>query len=182
MTEPVRTLPKTTIVVMGVSGCGKTTIATGLSEALGWVMAEADDFHSPENVATMAAGTPLTDEDRAPWLATIRDWISATDGPAVLTCSALRRRYRDTLREAHSRVRFLHLDGGIEAVGERMAARKDHFMPVSLLVSQVATLEPLDPSEDGVTVSIAGNPEQIVERALAALDLQADRRETRSTC
>ncbi len=151
---------------MGVSGSGKTTVARRLAHALDWPMAEADEFHSPDNVAKVAAGVPLTDADHAPWLVAIRDWIDATDGHAVLTCSTRRRRYCDTLRGARSRVRFLQLDGTSETIRKRLASRTDHFMPISLLDSQVATLEGLDPSEDGVAVSIVGTSAEIVERAL----------------
>lgn len=180
MTVRSHPLDKTTTVVMGVSGSGKTTVVRRVAHALHWPMAEADEFHSPDNVAKMAAGLPLTDADRAPWLVAIRDWIDATDGHAVSTCSALRRRYRDTLRGARSRVRFLHLDGTSETIRERLAFRTDHFMPISLLDSQVATLERLDPSKDGVAVSVAGTSAEIVERALAALDLRRAEPEDRN--
>lgn len=163
----------TAVVVMGVAGSGKTTVASILARRLGWTLAEADDFHSPENVAKMSAGTPLTDEDRKPWLAAIRDWISTGEGNVVVTCSALRRGYRDVLREAESRVRFLHLAGSRDEIRDRMAARTDHFMPLELLDSQLDTLEPLASDEDGVVVSIAGTPEEIAEAALQRLELTA---------
>ncbi len=162
---------RTSLVVMGVAGSGKTTVAAILGERLGWPLAEADEFHSPENVAKMSAGTPLTDEDRQPWLAAIRDWISGTDGNSVVTCSALRRAYRDVLRQADARVRFVHLDGTRDEIAERMSARTDHFMPLGLLDSQLATLEPLEPDEDAVVVPIEGTPEQIAQTALDALKL-----------
>ncbi|SDO88092.1 gluconate kinase, SKI family [Nakamurella panacisegetis] len=163
---------KTVVVVMGVAGSGKTTVAQELGAALGWRVAEADDFHSPANVAKMAAGVPLTDEDRWPWLASIVDWINSIDDNAVVTCSALKRIYRDRLVQAAARVRFLHLSGSHDTVGVRMAARSGHFMPTSLLDSQFATLEPLQPGEDGVAVSIEGSPEQVLRRALDALGLE----------
>lgn len=161
----------TAIVVMGVAGAGKTTIAEMLADRLGWLIAEADNFHSPENVAKMSAGTPLTDADRAPWLRALRDWISSADEDVVMTCSALRRRYRDVLSEADVRVRFLHLHGSPTLLAERMGARAGHFMPPTLLTSQLATLEPLQPDEDGVVVDIAGSAGQITDRAAAALGL-----------
>ncbi len=160
---------RTAVVVMGVAGSGKTTVAELLATTLGWTLAEGDDLHSAANVAKMSAGTPLTDEDRAPWLASLRDWISAQDSHVVLTCSALRRRYRDVLRGADARVRFLHLDGSSALLAERMGVRAGHFMPTTLLTSQLATLEPLEPDEDGVVVDISGSPEQITARARAAL-------------
>jgi gluconokinase len=138
---------------------------------LGWTFAEGDDFHSVENVKNMASGTPLTDEDRAPWLASLRDWINAAPGDVVLTCSALRRRYRDVLRQAHARVRFVHLDSGRNIIASRLDARANHFMPPSLLDSQVADLEPLAPDEDGVVLTIEGSPIEITNRALTTLGL-----------
>ena len=157
------------IVVMGVSGSGKSTIAGRLADRLGWTATEADDLHSPANIAKMAAGTPLTDADRAPWLRLVGRRIDATAGHQVLTCSALRRRYRDLLRTARSRVVFLHLDGSPATLGARLSQRRDHFMPPSLLRSQLAALEPLDVDEDGVRVDVSGTPSEIVERALVAL-------------
>ena len=159
----------TAIVVMGVAACGKTTVAERLAARIGWPVADADDFHSAANVAKMESGTPLTDVDRLPWLRTIRDFISSRDADLVVTCSALRRIYRDVLSEADARVRFVHLDGTRELLGRRMADRKDHFMPVRLLDSQLATLEPLQSDEDGVTVSVDGSPDEIVDDALRAL-------------
>jgi len=164
-------LLKTTIVVMGVSGCGKSTVARRLSERLGWPMAEGDDFHPPENKAKMAAGTPLTDEDRIPWLETLRDWIDSAPSRAIITCSALKRSYRDILRSARGRVRFLHLDGSPQVLGQRMAARKGHFMPAALLISQLETLERLEQDEDGTVVDIDRTTEEIVDLALERLRL-----------
>ena len=163
---------RTAIVVMGVAGCGKTTTAEALAERLGWPVADADDFHPSTNVAKMRSGTPLTDEDRAPWLEAIRDWLSAADGSVVVTCSALRRRYRDVLRGADPRVRFVHLHGARELLAARMGARQGHFMPLGLLESQLATLEPLEPDEDGIVVDVDASPEEIVDAALRGLDLQ----------
>ena len=119
----------------------------------------------------MAAGIPLTDSDRAPWLRRICQRIDETEGNQVVTCSALRRSYRDILRTANARVRFLHLHGSPETLASRIGARTDHFMPASMLTSQMATLEPLTADEDGVSVDIDGTPTEIVQRALLALDL-----------
>lgn len=160
---------RTVVVVIGVSGSGKTTVGRILADRLGWSFAEADDFHSAENVAKMTAGTPLTDEDRWPWLESIRDWINTTTGNAIVTCSALRRSYREVLRTASARVRFLHLHGSDETLRSRLTARSDHFMSAAMLDSQLATLEPLGPDEDGVVVSIADTPQQIADQAAQAL-------------
>lgn len=170
MLDPVTLQPH--IVVMGVSGSGKTTIATRLADRLGRPFAEADDMHPPANVAKMAAGTPLTDDDRGPWLATVRDWLTAQaeqGRSAVVTCSALRRVYRDVLREAAGGVTFVHLHGDPELLAERMRTRKGHFMPPSLLRSQLDTLEPLEPGEDGVRIPVDGTPDEIVALALRLL-------------
>ncbi|MFE2753042.1 gluconokinase [Actinosynnema sp. NPDC059335] len=164
----------TCVVVMGVSGSGKSTVARSLADRLGWPMAEADEFHPAANIAKMSAGTPLTDADRAPWLAAIRDWITgraAAGDSAVVTCSALKHAYRDVLRAAGARVRFLFLHGDPDVIGDRMRRRSGHFMPPSLLRSQLDALEPLRPDEDGVAVDVAGPPERIVDRAIAGLRL-----------
>jgi gluconokinase len=171
MTEPPRELGKTVIVVMGVAGSGKSTIAQLLAQQLGWMNIEGDDLHPPENVAKMAAGTPLSDADREPWLRRISQRIDHTEGHQVITCSALRRSYRDILRTADARVRFLHLTGSRDVLGSRLGARTEHFMPSSLLASQLETLEPLTPDEDGVSIDIHGTPTDIVARALQALQL-----------
>ena len=172
MNAPAAAKPKTAVVVMGVAGTGKSTVGQILAGRLGWSFAEGDDFHSAANVAKMASGTPLTDEDRRPWLESIRTWIDANPGDSVVTCSALRRSYRDILRGAQANVRFLHLSGTEESISARMAARTSHFMPTSLLASQLATLEPLEADEDGVAIEIAGTPEEIVTRAIRALGLR----------
>jgi gluconokinase len=163
--------PKTVIVVMGVAGSGKSTIADLFAQRLGWTRIEGDDLHPPENVAKMAAGMPLNDADREPWLRLICQRINRTAGNQVITCSALRRGYRDILRTADGQVRFLHLSGSTELLGARIGARTEHFMPPSLLISQLDALEPLTPDEDGVAVDIQGTPADIVARAMQALDL-----------
>ena len=141
------------VIVMGVSGSGKSTVAKGLSTVLGWEFAEGDAFHPEANVAKMRSGTPLTDEDRWPWLEAIGDWISAKEASgesAVVTCSALRRVYRDLLREGRPHVRFLHVTAESGVIQDRMEHRPGHYMPPSLLPSQLATLEPLGDDEPGV--------------------------------
>lgn len=167
--------PTTTgLVVMGVSGIGKSTTARLVAERLGWPMAEADDFHPRTNIDKMTAGIPLTDDDRMPWLHAIRDWISerADAGEdVVVTCSALKRSYRDILREAGARVWFVFLHGPAPVVLERIADRTGHFMPPSLLDSQFGDLEPLEADEDGVVVDPRDPPMRVVESALAGLDL-----------
>jgi gluconokinase len=169
--EPQNGSGKTVIVVMGVAGSGKSTIADMFAQQLGWTRIEGDDLHAPENVAKMAAGAPLTDADREPWLRLICQRINQTQGNQVITCSALRRSYREILRTADARVRFLHPSGSTEVLAARLGARTDHFMPPSLLTSQLDALEPLTPDEDGVVVDIKGTPTKIVARALQDLDL-----------
>jgi gluconokinase len=162
------------VVVMGVSGVGKTTVATGISTTLGWTFAEGDAFHPEANVAKMASGQPLTDDDRWPWLRSIGDWMSeeiAAGRSSVVTCSALRRAYRDLLRERRPEVVFCHLVAGEDLIGERMVRRTDHYMPASLLPSQLAALEPLEPDEPGAVVSVEGGADEVIARAIAALDL-----------
>lgn len=162
------------LVIMGVAGCGKTTVANLLAGRLGWTEAEADDFHPKANILKMASGVPLDDDDRWPWLRAIRDWMSEQDragSNSVVTCSALKRRYRDVLRQAEGRVRFVHLDGTVDLIGERIQGRSMHFMPPALLPSQFAILEPLGADEDGVVVPVTGSPEAIADAALRALDL-----------
>lgn len=163
---------KLAVIVMGVSGSGKTTVATLLAQRFGWAVAEADDFHSAANKSKMAAGTPLTDEDRAPWLQSLREWIDNHPGNVILTCSALKRSYRDVLRSAEARVVFLHLVGARDTIDTRMAARIGHFMPKSLLESQLATLEPLGLEEDGAVIDIDGTPQDVTDRAQQALGLE----------
>jgi gluconokinase len=160
------------IIVMGVSGSGKSTIGALLAERLGWPFADADGFHPPENVAKMAAGTPLTDADRWPWLDAIAAHIDAArkaGQPVVVACSALRRAYRERLRAGHGDLLFLHLSGAPEVIAARQAARQGHFMPPSLMASQFATLEDTVAEPDAVTVSVKASPHEVVEAALAHL-------------
>ena len=161
------------LVLMGVAGCGKTTAAINLHNALGRPVAEADDFHPEANIAKMSRGAPLTDEDRRPWLESLRAWMSeqADRGTrTIVTCSALKRSYRDLLAGAHGRVFFIHLVADEAALHERMGRREGHFMPPALLPSQFADLEPLADDEDGVTVISRPTPEQTLEAILAALE------------
>jgi len=160
------------IIVMGVSGSGKSTIGALLAEKLGWPFADADGFHPPENVAKMASGQPLTDADRWPWLDAIAAHIGAArqaGQPVVVACSALRRAYRDRLRAGHGDLLFLHLSGAPEVIAARQAARQGHFMPPSLMASQFATLEDTVAEPDAVTVSVKASPDEVVEAALAHL-------------
>lgn len=160
------------VVVMGISGSGKTTLATSLAQELGWPFAEADEFHPESNIAKMSAGIPLTDEDRWPWLGSIRDWMSqhADNGSgSVVTCSALKREYRELLETARGRVIFLQITAPTAVIEDRMNHREGHFMPASLLPSQLATLESLEPDEDGRTLPNNGSPHDLLSHALAAM-------------
>ncbi|WP_369751692.1 gluconokinase [Cellulomonas sp. URHD0024] len=165
------------LVVMGVAGSGKTTVARILADRLHRPLGEADEFHPPANVAKMAAGTPLVDEDRWPWLRAIRDWLTAhaRDGQStVVTCSALKVAYRDVLREAEGHVRFAHLVAPEALIEDRMEARTGHFMPPELLPSQYRTLEPLSDAEDGFVVPVDAPPDDVAQRVLGALALQRE--------
>ncbi|MEU2543689.1 gluconokinase [Streptomyces iakyrus] len=158
------------VVVMGVAGTGKTTIGPLLAARLGVPYAEGDDFHPPANIAKMSSGTPLTDEDRLPWLDAIGEWAHGRAGlGGVVSCSALKRSYRDRLRAAAPGVVFVHLTGDRALIEDRMSHRQGHFMPTALLDSQFATLQPLAADEAGVGVDVAGGPEEITERAAHAL-------------
>ncbi|WP_248145774.1 gluconokinase [Microbacterium aoyamense] len=163
------------IVVMGVSGSGKSTVAAALAAALDGVYIDADDLHPAANVAKMAAGVPLTDEDRMPWLRLVGAALAQDHGGVVVVaCSALRRSYRDALRNAASGVFFVHLDLDPAALSTRLAQRTDHFMPASLLASQLATLEPLEPDEEGIVIDAAAPLDPIVLEAVGAWRRSAD--------
>ncbi|MEI5099683.1 gluconokinase [Streptomyces sp. PmtG] len=158
------------VVVMGVAGTGKTTVGPLLAALLGVPYAEGDDFHPQANIAKMSSGTPLTDADRWPWLDAIGAWAHGRAGHGgVVSCSALKRSYRDRLRAAAPGVAFVHLTGDRALIEDRMSHRKGHFMPTALLDSQFATLQPLGTDEAGVSVDVAGSPEEIAQRAAAAL-------------
>ena len=156
------------LVVMGVSGSGKSTIASLVAERAGVSFIDADDLHPASNVEKMASGIPLTDDDRMPWLAAVGDAIAAhSDTRVVVACSALKRAYRNAIRERAEGVVFAQLDGSPDLLAERMGARADHFLPPTLLTSQLATLEPLESDEDGVIVDIAVPPAEIADAILA---------------
>jgi gluconokinase len=162
------------LVVMGVSGSGKSTIADRLSKRLDWTFEDGDRFHPASNIAKMSAGQPLTDEDRWPWLRAISDEIDRACKAAqhlVIACSALKRAYRDVLVHGRDDVRIIYLSGTQELIAKRLALRKDHFMPPGLLDSQFETLEPPDADENPVTVSIDASVEAIVEDIVGRLGL-----------
>ncbi|WP_336512270.1 gluconokinase [Paracoccus shandongensis] len=162
------------IVVMGVSGAGKTTTGLALAAHLGWPFVEGDAFHPQANVDKMAHGTPLTDADRAPWLRALADQIAAAEArgeSSVLGCSSLKRAYRDILRTGAPRVRFLHVHGTRDLLADRLNHRAGHFFPPQLLDSQLATLEPLAPDEDGAVIDMTLPPQDQVAQAVRLLDL-----------
>ncbi len=155
-----------TIVLMGVAGSGKSTVLKRISERWGWLSADADDFHSPANVARMATGQPLTDGDRWPWLGALAGWIGARESAAengVLTCSALKRVYRDVLRDGHPSVRFVHLVAAPGTLQTRVEQRLGHFMPASLVGTQLEVLEPLEADEPGMVVSSERSVDQVID-------------------
>jgi gluconokinase len=173
-------MSSTTVVLMGVAGSGKSTVMAALAERLGWATAEGDDFHSPENVAKMRAGIPLSDEDRGPWLAALAAWIGereaapgGADGEAgenaIVTCSALKRSYRDMLREGHESVVFMHLEVSVVELEGRLHKRQRHYMSPALLASQLDTLEPLEADEPGWSVRAEGGPERVAAAIVALL-------------
>ncbi|MFC4561028.1 gluconokinase [Nocardiopsis mangrovi] len=167
------------VVFMGVSGSGKSTVALSVAQSLGLPYAEADGFHPEANIAKMSAGTPLTDEDRGPWLHTLADWIRGHElrgETTLMACSALKRSYRDILRGGAPGVYFVHLDAPTEVIAERLRARAGHFMPAGLLASQQATLEPLGDDEEGVTIDVSVPAPQVAERALDAVAAVLGRR------
>jgi gluconokinase len=166
--------PPHALIVMGVSGSGKTTIGEMLAARIGWRYEDADTFHPASNVAKMSAGQPLTDEDRWPWLRAIADEIdraSAAGERMVIGCSALRRTYRDVLVHGRRDIRIVYLDGTQDLIADRLGQRKGHFMPPELLTSQFGTLEPPTPDEHAVTVSIDAPVETVVDNILRQLKL-----------
>ncbi|WP_416418057.1 gluconokinase [Paenarthrobacter aromaticivorans] len=164
------------IVVMGVSGSGKTTLGATLGEALGLPFIDADDLHPPSNKALMAAGIPLTDDDRWPWLETVAEAIAhggSAGKPPVVACSALKRTYRDLLRSHIPNLVFVYLGGSAVTIAERLSQRTHEYMPASLLTTQVAALEPPDKDELHVTVSLEAPLDTALETVLTALGLEA---------
>jgi gluconokinase len=156
-------------VVMGVTSSGKSTVGQALAERLGWPFRDADEFHPPENVAKMSRGEALNDDDRTPWLAAIAGWIDelrATSEHGVVTCSALKRAYRDVIVGDRPDVRLVYLRGDRALIGERMARRQHHFMPTSLLDSQFATLEVPVLAENPIVVAVSDAPDEIVSAVL----------------
>ena len=163
------------LVIMGVSGSGKSTVAAILAGQLGWDLQEGDDLHPGTNVDKMAAGIALTDDDRWPWLDRVADWIrdhTMAGVPGIITCSALKRVYRDRLRGEH--VVFVHIAGSKESIGKRLAARTDHFMPTSLLDSQFAALEPPDRDENALEVAIGRKPADEAAEIIRRLHLHPE--------
>lgn len=162
----------TTVVIMGVSGTGKTTLLQALAKRLGWVTAEGDEFHSAANIEKMETGHPLDDEDRWPWLASIATWIGDRERGgqnALVTCSALRRAYRDILRGGHPSVWFVHLVAPRAVLAERMEHRSGHYMPVSLLDSQLDTVELLAPDEPGIVLQADHPVAELVDEVMNAI-------------
>jgi carbohydrate kinase (thermoresistant glucokinase family) len=163
------------IIVMGVAGSGKSTVASQTAERLHWRFAEADQFHSPANIAKMRAGIPLTDEDRWPWLDAIAAWIAsmrASGEHCVVACSALKRAYRRRLEAGHHDVRFVYLKGSYDVIAARMSGRTGHYMPLSLLQSQFDALEEPDATENAIVVPIEKPPREIVEAIVAAVNVE----------
>lgn len=166
------------IVLMGVSGSGKTTVASLLHGRLGWPFAEGDALHPKANIRKMEAGLPLSDEDRAPWLELVADWVEAridAGENGLITCSALKRSYRDVINRRRDGVSFVFLEGSHGQIAARLAARQGHFMPAELLQSQLADLEPPAPDEPAITVDVGPTPGVIVEEIVARLALAEQR-------
>jgi len=156
-------------ILMGVSGCGKSSVGEALAKELGWDFYDADDFHPPENVAKMASGTPLNDSDRAPWLATLHDLISSSlnaNRPGVLACSALKERYRQQLLDNNPDAQIVYLKGSYDLIWSRMEKRKDHYMKPHMLQSQFDALE--EPT-DALTVDISSSVDEIVQEILSRM-------------
>lgn len=151
------------IVVMGVSGSGKSTVGAALAQRLRVPFADADDLHPEANVAKMSRGEPLDDQDRFPWLEEVGRWLADHPEGGVMSCSALKRKYRDQLRHHASAVEFVLLSGDRAVIERRQASRPGHFMPASLLSSQLATLEPLEPDEGGLVLDVAQGVDELVQ-------------------
>ncbi|MDQ1082728.1 MULTISPECIES: gluconokinase [Microbacterium] len=180
MTSVVDPAPDTPVVVMGVSGSGKTTMGSALAERWGRTFVDADDLHPAANKAKMASGVPLDDDDRAPWLAVVSARLNADDRGTVpvIACSALKKKYRDMLRASAPRTLFVHLDVDADTLGDRVSSRAHEYMPPSLLKSQLATLETLLPAERGVTVNAAAPVEELLETIDAAMTSRVEAERT----
>ncbi|KQP50761.1 gluconokinase [Methylobacterium sp. Leaf108] len=168
--------PARVLVVMGVSGCGKSTIAALLAQTLGWRFADGDAFHSDGNIARMRSGLGLGDAERAPWLAAIAAWIDrclAEGRSGVIACSALRRAYRDALVRGRDSVLIVHLSGDRALIAARLGARRGHFMPPALLESQFADFEPPGPDENPIVAAVTESPDAMVEAILRELASRA---------
>lgn len=162
----------TVLVLMGVAGCGKTALAEALVARLGWVFQEGDALHPPANVEKMRGGTPLTDDDRWPWLERVAGWIDArlaAGESGVVTCSALKRAYRARIIGDRAGVRLVFLTGSRDLLAARIGARKHHYMPASLLDSQLATLEPPGPEEHPIVLDVTPPPEALADAVIRAL-------------
>lgn len=162
------------LVLMGASGCGKSTVAALLAGNLGWTSEEGDLLHAQSNIDKMAAGYPLNDEDRAPWLENVAEWIEEVldDGQnGLITCSALKRSYRDVINRRGSGVVFVYLDGTSQTTANRLSTRHGHFMPPGLLESQFATLEEPTHDEPAIRVDISSTPPEIAQNIMETLDL-----------
>lgn len=169
MSAPTQPSPVPRIVVMGVSAVGKSTVGAALAKRLGIPFLDADDLHDESAVASMAAGVPLTDVDRMPWLRRVGNALAEQHGGAVIACSALTRRYRDAIRGAAEGATFVHLDAPADVLAIRAGARQGHFMPASLLASQLDTLEPLEPDEKGFVVDASLPVDELVSAAAGRL-------------
>jgi gluconokinase len=169
-----KTAQNPVLVVMGVSGSGKSTVAGLVASRLGWDLAEGDDLHPPANVAKMHSGQPLTDDDRWPWLESIADWIrahTASGIPGVITCSALKKRYRDVLRGEG--VVFVFLEGTKDRISDRLASRHGHFMPPALLASQFEALEAPTEDENFISLCVTATPVEEAQEVIDRLGLEA---------
>ena len=170
--------PPEVVVLAGVAGSGKTTVGALLAERLGWDYAEADAFHPPANIDKMRSGRPLTDADRLPWLRTIATWIDdrlATGRPGVVSCSALKRRYRDLLLDGRPGVRMVFMDGDRDAIAARMRGREGHFLTVGLLDTQFADLEPPAPDENVLVLPADAPLDTTLTHVLSSLNLTPQR-------
>jgi gluconokinase len=175
MTTEAHSPQQPVLVIMGVSGSGKSTVAGILAGQLGWDLEEGDDLHPPANVEKMAAGTPLTDDDRWPWLDRVADWIrdhTRAGLPGIITCSALKRIYRD--RMSGDDVVFVHLTGSKDTISHRLAARTDHYMPTTLLDSQISTLEPPGPDENIIVIDVGRKPADEAAEIITRLHLHPE--------